>query len=64
LPLIQKALEEAGNKEISVKEMPDLNHLLQHAESGTPAEYGAIEETISPDVLQLITDWAVKHSGS
>jgi len=64
LPLIRKALEEAGNKEVTVKEMPDLNHLLQHAESGTPAEYGAIEETISPDVLQLISDWAMKHSGS
>jgi len=43
--------------------MPDLNHLLQHAESGTPAEYGAIEETISAEVLQLICDWAAKHSG-
>jgi len=64
LALIQKALEEAGNKEISVKEIPDLNHLLQHAESGTPAEYGAIEETISPEVLQLISDWAAKHSGA
>jgi len=61
LPLIQKALEDAGNKEISVREMPDLNHLLQHAESGTPAEYGTIEETISPEVLELITEWAAKH---
>ena len=64
LPLIQKALEAAGNKEVRVNEMPDLNHLLQHAESGTPAEYGTIEETISPEVLQLISEWAAKHSGS
>jgi len=64
LPLIQKALEAAGNKEVRVKEMPDLNHLLQHAESGTPAEYGTLEETISPEVLQLISEWAAKHSGS
>ena len=63
LPLIQKALEEAGDKEVTVKEVPDLNHLLQHAESGTPAEYGAIEETISAEVLRLIGDWAAKHSG-
>lgn len=63
LPLIQKALEEAGDKEATVKEMPDLNHLLQHAESGTPAEYGAIEETIAAEALQLICDWAAKHSG-
>src|SRR5256885_1113577 len=63
LPLIQRALEEAGDQEVTVKEMPDLNHLLQRAESGTPAEYGAIEETISAEVLQLICDWATKHSG-
>ena len=63
LPLIQKALEEAGDKDATVKEMPDLNHLLQHAESGTPAEYGAIEETISAEVLQLVCDWTAKHSG-
>ena len=31
-------------------ELPDLNHHFQHAYSGSPAEYGAIEETISPEV--------------
>jgi fermentation-respiration switch protein FrsA (DUF1100 family) len=62
LPLIQKALEEAGNKDVTVKELPGLNHLFQHAESGTPAEYGAIEETISPEVLQTIAEWIAKHS--
>jgi pimeloyl-ACP methyl ester carboxylesterase len=61
LPMIQKALEDGANKEISVREMPDLNHLLQHAESGTPAEYGTIEETISPEVLELIAEWAAEH---
>lgn len=63
LPLIRQALQEAGNKDVTATEMPDLNHLFQHAESGTPAEYGAIEETISPDVLQTIADWVTKHSG-
>src|SRR5579859_8013951 len=64
LPLIQQALGEAGNKDVTVKELPDLNHLFQHSESGTPAEYGAIEETISPEVLQLVGDWVMKHSGA
>ncbi|HLK04251.1 MAG TPA: hypothetical protein VKT53_07385, partial [Candidatus Acidoferrum sp.] len=64
LPLIQQTLGEAGNKDVTVKELPDLNHLFQHAESGTPAEYGAIEETISPEVLQLVGDWVMKHSGA
>ncbi len=64
LPLIRQTLEEAGNKDVTATEMPGLNHLFQHAESGTPAEYGAIEETISPDVLQTITDWIAKRSGT
>jgi len=62
LPLIQKALEDAGNKDVTTKPLPELNHLFQHAESGTPIEYGAIEETISPEVLQMIADWIGKHS--
>ncbi len=64
LALIQKTLEEAGNKDVTAREMPQLNHLFQHAESGTPAEYGAIEETISPEVLQVIGDWIAKHTAS
>jgi uncharacterized protein len=64
LPLIQKTLEEAGNKDITTKPLPELNHLFQHAESGSPAEYGAIEETMSPEVLQMIADWIGKHNAS
>lgn len=62
LPMIQKTLEEAGNKDVTTKTLPELNHLFQHAESGTPVEYGAIEETMSPEVLQMIADWIGKHS--
>ena len=62
LPLIQKALEDAGNNDVTTKSLAELNHLFQHAESGTPTEYGAIEETISPEVLQMIADWIRKHS--
>ena len=62
LPLIQKTLEEAGNKDVTTKLLPGLNHLFQPAESGSPAEYGAIEETMSPEVLQMIADWIGKHN--
>ena len=39
-----------------------LNHLFQHAASGEVAEYPQIEETISPDVLELIAGWLAKLS--
>ncbi len=45
------------SKKNIVKEYPGLNHLFQHCTTGLPAEYGQIEETISPEVLQDIAQW-------
>ena len=45
------------SKKNLVKEYPGLNHLFQHSTTGLPAEYGQIEETISPEVLQDIVQW-------
>jgi hypothetical protein len=54
---IEKALKAAGNKNVTVRAFPDLNHLFQRCQSGLPDEYGKIEETISPLVLDIISDW-------
>ena len=43
--------------EAKVKEFPQLNHLMQHATTGDSTEYREIEETISPEVLEAITDF-------
>ena len=45
------------SKKNLVKEYHGLNHLFQHSNTGLPAEYGQIEETISPEVLQDIAQW-------
>jgi hypothetical protein len=37
--------------------MPGLNHMFQHANTGAVSEYSEIEETISPEVLDIITKW-------
>ena len=63
LELTKKALTEAGNTDFDVRELPDLNHLFQHAYSGSPAEYEAIEETFAPEVLAMISDWILPRSG-
>ena len=39
------------------KEYPGLNHLFQPCTTGMPTEYGSIETTISPEVLDDITEW-------
>ena len=42
---------------VTVIELPGLNHLFQHCSTGLVSEYKDIEETISPEVLELIADW-------
>jgi len=61
LPAIGKALEAAGNRHFQIDELPGLNHLFQPAKTGSPAEYGAVETTISPVVLEEISDWILKQ---
>jgi len=64
LPLVQKAFHDSLNTQAEARELPELNHLFQHAYTGTPAEYAAIEETFSPEALALTVDWVGVHSGS
>lgn len=64
LPAIRKALTEAGNKNFETDELPGLNHLFQTANSGSPAEYATISETISPVALDKIGSWILKQTAS
>ncbi|MEG1026940.1 MAG: alpha/beta fold hydrolase [Flavobacterium sp.] len=47
----------AHNKKATIKSYPNLNHLFQTAKTGMPDEYGDIETTIEPVVLEDITKW-------
>jgi pimeloyl-ACP methyl ester carboxylesterase len=62
LPLIKKALEDGGNKDFQVTELPGLNHLFQHCQTGLPAESRAIEETFAPEALTALSTWILKHT--
>jgi fermentation-respiration switch protein FrsA (DUF1100 family) len=64
LPALRKALEDAGNKNFEVDELPGLNHLFQTANTGAPSEYALIEETMSPAVLEKISTWIRKLANS
>lgn len=54
LPVYEKIIAEHGKTNLTLRELPDLNHLFQHCETGSPNEYFEIEETISPEVLEMI----------
>ncbi|MFP4171113.1 MAG: alpha/beta hydrolase family protein [Methanomassiliicoccales archaeon] len=60
---LRDALEAAGNEDYRVEVMPHLNHLLQRAKTGLPHEYGRIEETLSPKVLDLMSGWIGERFG-
>jgi pimeloyl-ACP methyl ester carboxylesterase len=60
---IEAALKEGGNADVTVQELPELNHLFQTCKTGAVSEYGAIEETIAPAVLESIARWIQKRTG-
>jgi fermentation-respiration switch protein FrsA (DUF1100 family) len=61
LPAITWELEAGANPDYEVVKLAGLNHFFQTAETGSPAEYGQIEETISPVALNLIGEWIERH---
>lgn len=61
LAQIEKALREGGNKDFETHQLAGLNHLFQHAPTGSPTEYGGIQETFAPEALNFVSDWILKH---
>ncbi len=59
LPEIAKALAEGGNRDVTVRRLDGLNHVLQRAKTGHPDEYAAIEETMNEAGLAAIRDWVL-----
>ena len=57
LAAISTALKAGGNTDVTTTELPGLNHLFQTATTGSPSEYGTIEETLAPVVLTTVGDW-------
>jgi hypothetical protein len=55
---VGKAL--AGNPLAEIVELPDLNHFLQPARTGAVSEYGDIEQTLAPKVIETVCDWISK----
>jgi hypothetical protein len=57
LPAIRAALQAGGNRHFEVDELPGLNHLFQHAKTGSVTEYAQIEETFAPEAMDKIATW-------
>lgn len=57
LAAIKKALQKGKNKDVTIMELPGLNHLFQESATGNPQDYKRIEQTYSPVMLATVLDW-------
>lgn len=52
-----KALDKSKVKTKSIREIEGVNHLFQECTLCTVQEYGQLEQTIKPEVLDIVGDW-------
>jgi uncharacterized protein len=60
LPAVRQVL--SHDKDVTVVELPGLNHMFQHSATGSPKEWGTIDETLAPEVLSMISEWVGRHA--
>jgi pimeloyl-ACP methyl ester carboxylesterase len=60
MALIEDAVKSNHLSNITIQLIKGVNHLFQTAGTGSEYEYVQIEETISPLVLNLMSDWILK----
>lgn len=58
---IKSALEAGGNKKVTTDIIPNLNHLFQECNTGSPDEYANIEQTFSPIAMTTVLQWLQKQ---
>lgn len=61
LTAISNALKKGGNKNITIKELPNLNHFFQECKTCSLSEYATIDQTFSPIALTEISNWILKQ---
>lgn len=56
--MLEQAAREGGNRDVTVRVFPKLNHLFLTAKTGAQREYAALDSySLSEDVLIAIADW-------
>lgn len=54
---LQAALEQAGNKDVTIQVLPTANHLFQDAVTGGVEEYATLAPQLMPEFLEAISQW-------
>lgn len=61
--LQEAAFKEGGNKDVTARVLPDLNHLFVQDTDGYPGNYSKLPAPVMmrADVVEMITDWLVQR---
>ncbi|MBS0626232.1 MAG: alpha/beta fold hydrolase [Verrucomicrobia bacterium] len=62
LSRIEQTLKDAGHSDYKTQVLPNHNHGMQTCKTGTFAEYAQSPETLSPQVLDEITNWILSRA--
>ena len=57
---IKSSIAKSKSPEPMIVSLPGHNHLFQKCKTCTVQEYGQLDESISADVMNLITEWLKK----
>lgn len=60
LNAIESILKNAGNSNVEIHSMANLNHLFQTSSTGAVSEYRQIEETFSVEVMEIVKKFILK----
>jgi pimeloyl-ACP methyl ester carboxylesterase len=59
---MQRIFTESGNADLTIKLIPEANHLFLKAETGGITEYKSLSKDFAPGFLNLISEWLNKRS--
>ncbi len=64
VPLMEEALQRAGNGDVTITIYPLANHLFQEAITGSTSEYATLKKEFVPDLLEDMTTWILERTAS
>jgi uncharacterized protein len=62
LKKIEEIFKGAHHPDYTIKLLPNINHAFQTCETGSVKECGQLEETASPVVLKILSDWILEKT--
>jgi pimeloyl-ACP methyl ester carboxylesterase len=62
LPVMEQAFKQGDNRNVTLKIIPEANHLFQQAKTGSPSEYASLAKAFVPGFLDTISSWILEKT--